>query len=461
MDDPEAAPPDVQLNGWKGIAAYLGKSVRAAQRWERELGLPVRRIKTPTGQIVYADKRDIAEWRRRMEARPGALFEGSSDQTDAQGRPPFSRTQLGVVAVAVTALAVAVVGWIGTRRSTPVGELQFQLREGAIEARTATGQLAWTYRFSEPVGTSGYEGQHFQQVDIDGDGATEVLAVIRPGNSVRGHANSVALYCLSHTGQLRWSFTPDFVLTFDGRRFAGPWQLHDLALSSGPGRREIWLAVGHHTWWPGVVVRISPTGRPRVQFVQSGRITALGFWSTPAGVFVVAGGVNNEYAQASVAILRPDDAPSVSPQTLGSGFHCEGCPQGAVRRYFLLPRTEVSRSDTSLPHSMTHHLTSVGGAVKVVTRETADGGAGAIFFLDPGMHVREMALNDQYWAVHRQFEREGRITHAADDCPERTIERQLRVWAPGDGWRTEPIGAPDSAVPGDTAGVAGLPSRTR
>jgi hypothetical protein len=31
------------LTSWKEIAAHLGKGVRTVQRWERELGLPVRR----------------------------------------------------------------------------------------------------------------------------------------------------------------------------------------------------------------------------------------------------------------------------------------------------------------------------------------------------------------------------------------------------------------------------------
>jgi DNA-binding transcriptional regulator YiaG len=34
------------LSSWKDIAQYLGKGVRTVQRWERHLGLPVRR---PTG----------------------------------------------------------------------------------------------------------------------------------------------------------------------------------------------------------------------------------------------------------------------------------------------------------------------------------------------------------------------------------------------------------------------------
>jgi len=30
------------LNSWKEIAAYVGRGVRTVQRWERELGFPVR-----------------------------------------------------------------------------------------------------------------------------------------------------------------------------------------------------------------------------------------------------------------------------------------------------------------------------------------------------------------------------------------------------------------------------------
>lgn len=35
-------PPTV-LTSWKEIAAYLGKGVRTVQRWEQQLGLPIRR----------------------------------------------------------------------------------------------------------------------------------------------------------------------------------------------------------------------------------------------------------------------------------------------------------------------------------------------------------------------------------------------------------------------------------
>jgi hypothetical protein len=63
---PSSYPPDHQLNNWKEIAAYLGKSTRAVQRWEQEFGLPVHRI--PGSRVVFAFKGEIDAWRMTSEA---------------------------------------------------------------------------------------------------------------------------------------------------------------------------------------------------------------------------------------------------------------------------------------------------------------------------------------------------------------------------------------------------------
>lgn len=50
------------LSGWKDIANYLGKGVRTVERYERELGLPVRRpAGKPRGSVV-ATKAEIDAW---------------------------------------------------------------------------------------------------------------------------------------------------------------------------------------------------------------------------------------------------------------------------------------------------------------------------------------------------------------------------------------------------------------
>jgi hypothetical protein len=51
------------LSSWKDIARYMGKGVRTVQRWERHLGLPVRR---PNGashkSAVLLNRNDLDTW---------------------------------------------------------------------------------------------------------------------------------------------------------------------------------------------------------------------------------------------------------------------------------------------------------------------------------------------------------------------------------------------------------------
>jgi predicted DNA-binding transcriptional regulator AlpA len=54
------------LTSWKEIAQYLGKSSRTAQRWERELGLPVRGKREGSKRSVIAVPREIDAWVRSL-----------------------------------------------------------------------------------------------------------------------------------------------------------------------------------------------------------------------------------------------------------------------------------------------------------------------------------------------------------------------------------------------------------
>jgi hypothetical protein len=50
------------LSGWKDIANYLGKGVRTVQRYEVELGLPVRRPAGRSSGSVVATKAELDAW---------------------------------------------------------------------------------------------------------------------------------------------------------------------------------------------------------------------------------------------------------------------------------------------------------------------------------------------------------------------------------------------------------------
>jgi hypothetical protein len=54
--------PGATLNSWKEIATYLGRGVRTVQRWERELGLPVHRIRNSDHSPVFAFASELRLW---------------------------------------------------------------------------------------------------------------------------------------------------------------------------------------------------------------------------------------------------------------------------------------------------------------------------------------------------------------------------------------------------------------
>lgn len=89
-----------RLDSWKEIANYLGRSARCAQRWERNLGLPVHRIRHVEGFTVYAYVEELDAWResrdhmnaqREVENASGGSL-SSPEQVAAPALPGWSNS---------------------------------------------------------------------------------------------------------------------------------------------------------------------------------------------------------------------------------------------------------------------------------------------------------------------------------------------------------------------------------
>lgn len=62
--DSVASVNSVVLNSWKEIASYVGRGVRTVQRWESDLGMPVRRPRAKSRSAVVAMSDEIDRWLR-------------------------------------------------------------------------------------------------------------------------------------------------------------------------------------------------------------------------------------------------------------------------------------------------------------------------------------------------------------------------------------------------------------
>src|ERR1044071_8129887 len=61
-DRPAGDASSERLQSWKELAAYLKRGARTVQRWEREEGLPVRRLQHGKLGSIYGYKSELDAW---------------------------------------------------------------------------------------------------------------------------------------------------------------------------------------------------------------------------------------------------------------------------------------------------------------------------------------------------------------------------------------------------------------
>jgi len=93
-------PAQERLNSWKEIAAYLNRGARTVQRWEREEGLPVRRLRHDKLGSVYAYKSELDAW----WASRGEKLQKTQAVPVPTGAGPARRRKLFWAALAVVLL---------------------------------------------------------------------------------------------------------------------------------------------------------------------------------------------------------------------------------------------------------------------------------------------------------------------------------------------------------------------
>jgi tetratricopeptide (TPR) repeat protein len=168
---------DVRLESWKEIAAYLRRTVRTVQRWEREQGLPVHRLRHNKLATIFAYPSELDRWwaerRLQIESEEGQRFAdaeaSSSGQVPAAVPPPtisshapcdelLARRRRTVVAVACVSLAVLAVAWVG-------GEVRLESRSAGAERLYLKGRRSWNQRTPQGFQQALAAFQHSLELD--------------------------------------------------------------------------------------------------------------------------------------------------------------------------------------------------------------------------------------------------------------------------------------------------------
>jgi hypothetical protein len=470
MNDPQPR----KLDGWKAIADYLGRDERTALRWHKERGMPVHHVPGGKSGTVFALSDELDAWltkpaplrpskpeaepRAPVVADPGqaAQHAESAPASDSWQRSASRRVAWTLGTSLLTVVAVLVV-----QRFTPLSRAgapeRVEVREKRLVALDGSRAVVWAYDLTQDMrdrnsltvlASSLSTGTQFKPIDFDGDGDDEIIAVVHFFNSGAGSGpNTISVvYCFTSGGQVLWQYSPKTTLTFADGRFDGPWQIRDWVAVSDRNGVSLWASFIHHTWWPSFVVSLDRAGHPKIQFVARGHVTSLATVQDAQGSWVFAAGVHNELSAAAVAVLDANGAPAVARTSSGAALQCDACPTGDPARLYVFARSELNKS-TGSPINYPYSLVITDeGRIEVSVREvdTPPPPLRAIYRLSR-FTVESVAMSDAYWETHRRFEREGKLTHSSETCPERLEGKVVKIWQRETGWKD--VTAPQAFAP--------------
>lgn len=396
-----------RLDSWKAIADYLGRDVRTVIRWEKERSLPVHRVPGGRTRTVYAFADELQQWMERGEPETAAP---ASVPPSPLPKPAAPRTRVNVLALAVAVLLVVAAVWASARVRKPITRM---VLEGSdLVAQNSDGRDLWRH----PLGghSVSFDPQRFGFVgDLDDRPGDEVVAVVERVTERGGYSGS--LFSFTGTGRVRWQIDPQGAFTFGAGRFAGPWLPLDMTVIGSGRSARIALAMHHQTWWPSIVGFYDPDGVMRGVFVNAGWISSIA--TSPDEGQLVAAGVSNSRGGTVLAVLDARSPSGRSPEEPGSPYQCHDCPAGTPLKYYLLPFPEVRRIEG--PVAPLPRVRAIAGGGYEVRVPLAHGRSDEMIYeFDAAYVLRRQDPSDAYWTQHERLEREGKLDHPRERCPE-------------------------------------------
>lgn len=411
-----------RLDSWKAIAAYLQRDLATVRRWEKGLGLPVRRV-AGTGRSVFAYTSELDQWLQTPKPMP-AVLDVAPPPTALVRTPrarPWRRLLLAAAVLAVAAGLFAAAPW------TAADELRIEVTSGGVFARDAAGVEQWRHPFPgshrnvvlpESVQTTGRPGVYF---------ATSYR------ETETGAVEGGALSLIDIKGRPQRSFSFDDQVMFQGTPYGRPWALTAFAVDETHGTPRVAVTAHHHVWDPGLVTILDEHWQRRGTFVHAGWIEEVR-WLGPERLVIA--GFSNARDGGMVALLDAAALDGQGPAPNGSRHFCETCGPDRPLRMFVFPRTEINRVTASPFNSVVVQAWDGRLVAHSIEMPSPDGAADAVYeFTTPALDLVAARFGERYWDVHRALELEGRITHARADCPDRDGPRQVQMWEAATGWR--------------------------
>jgi len=444
-------------NGWKEVASYFGRGVRTVQRWERDLGLPVHRINTGGGEVVYALVPELERWQESAAAKKAAhdsadVDRGHSIVTDVETvglverSPAATRTKssrqipIWVASGALVVIVVlATIAWV--RLAHPAVARQpaaWKVADNALTILDSDGGFLWEHRFDFRLTESAYYTRAARELgrvpvvidDLDSDGNVEVLFVAEPWQP-----NSQGLFCFDHRGSIRFHHVVDRVVRFGARTYGPVWRGGFVSATGKPGKpHDIWFVSLHLQEFPTVLEKLDVSGTVKGEYWSNGQIESVATAQLAGRSLVFVGAISNEFKGGSLAVLDAGQPFGAAPAT-GDRYRCAGCAAGTPLAFLVFPRLDVAAAIEGYSHVVRVLLDSLNQIMVEILHDvgsdvTSELQTAAIsqYTLDSQFRVTGAELGQRLPAVHRLFESRGLLDHPFDSERDARSLWPVRQW---------------------------------
>jgi hypothetical protein len=349
-------PPGGRLTSWKEIAAFFHVTVRTAQNWEAERGLPVHRIPGVRGR-VYAEPQELLAWQSQTPPTP-AVRETSVPHTQ------WRTWTLGVAVVAAAVMLLA-------RQRLPLAAepADYRVEGSSVIVLDRNGQELWRRLFDrELVSNSqldamGAPAAHKERplfLDLDGDGSREFIF---PNRARREDNLGDELYVFSARGDILWKYRCADTIRSRAGAYTSQYYIENVQLLVTPETRGLLVGFLNGPDEAANITLFSPQGQIARRYWHSGHIHHMLIDDLNRDRFpeIYLGGMANFYHAADVVVLDPRNFGGASlevPERQILGF---GPPVELAR--LILPRTLLSQHLAK--YSTISALRTIGGELAV------------------------------------------------------------------------------------------------
>ena len=378
-----------------------------------------------TAPILPPDlPKDAAEPGTPQPASEGHAATGSGAFRRWLGRIALA----GAFLIAAATLIAAGMYVVRERNRTPAS---FRLEPDKLIVVDDRGAELWRKALDEPIDPDAYtvdgvavRGRRVWFGDLDGDGHTEMLFLLKPRNV----AHLTSLICLSDTGVERWRFVPGRTVATRGQAYPPPYRITEFLVAPiGPNRSlSVLVSSTHHRDFPNQVALLSPTGEMLGEYWHSGWISRMITADLDHnGVDeIYLGGMSAARKAATLVAISPDHFGGASVEQGAPDFQLQNLPPARELARVFFPRSCMNLKAGS-PNRVVD-LQADRGSISVSVQELLSAPQPVLLFrLGSDLSLLDLKPSATFQQTHTQMEKTGELDHpfsAEEEAALRRIE---------------------------------------